>query len=154
MVQINFPFERGLAERWQLAQQIAATGAIMTVPGVPLIRHLVGELRWGDEGRVFWYVAFGDKLGDGYVASYDDITLHPVGVCFEYRGEIVALLAPIEKCAVEDPNDYRVAWNLWREVRPLRGNLIDAAFDGCMSAPHRASAGVSHRGSGVLAASL
>ena len=49
---------------------------------------------------------------------------------FHGAGRIAALLTPIEKSAVDDPEDYRVAWQLWQEVLPVRQKLIDRAFAG------------------------
>ena len=111
-----------------VAEQMAAAGSILTLPGVPLQRVLVGELRWLDSDALIYFPAFGSTLADASVLRFDALEIHPVGVCFLRLGQIRAFLAPIEKSAVEDPDDYRVAWSLWREVLPLRRALIDEAF--------------------------
>lgn len=111
-----------------IAEQIAASGGIITLPGVPLIRQLVGQLRWGGDHSVFWFTAFGDGEGDAHALRFDEIQVHPVGVCFVDRSGIVAFMAPIEKAAVEDPEDYRVAWKLWQEVVPMRQKVISDAL--------------------------
>jgi hypothetical protein len=132
-----------------IAEQIVATGAIMTLPGVPLVRQLVGHLQWVDEHRLFWFTAFGDTTADGHAVAFEEIQGHPVGVCFVAHGVIAAFLAPIDKAAVEDPEDYRVAWRLWQEVLPMRQQLINDALAKLLTDPRNgATNGLTPTGGG------
>ena len=111
------------------AEEMAAGGAIMTVAGVPAVRQLVGHLDWLDENRVFWFPAFGDKPQDGAVLAFSQATVVPTGICFLEREVIAGFLAPVATAAVEDPEDYAVAWRLWQQIKPLRQGLIAEALE-------------------------
>jgi hypothetical protein len=113
----------------EVARRLVAGGAILTLPGAPLIRELVGEWRWLDERSVFVFPAFGDKPSDGRLLEFDEVQRQSFGVCFLNRGVIGGLLTSIERAGVEDPSDYSVAWKLWQEVWPLRRTLIEHAAE-------------------------
>lgn len=115
-----------------IVDQMVAVGAVITRPGTPLVRELVGALRWTGERELFWFTAFGEKPADGHLVAYDEIEIHSVGVCFVHGGAIAALLSTIEKAALDDPDDYRVAWRLWQEILPLREPLIRSVLDGLL----------------------
>ena len=108
--------------------EIVARGAIITLPGVPLRRTLVGALNFPRDGLAAVFPAFGERATDVQLLPYLELRVHAVGVCFMEGTQIRALLAPIEKSAVEDPDDYLVAWSLWMEVLPLRWPVIEQAF--------------------------
>lgn len=116
------------AEPRENADDIVALGGVLTLAGVPLQRFLVGDLRWLGEHRMAWFTAFGDKAEDALVLDFDHLEVRPIGVCFIQDGAVVALLSQIEKSALEDPDDYRIAWQLWQDVRPLREGFMNAAF--------------------------
>lgn len=113
----------------EIVEQLAATGAIMTRPGSPLIRELVGVLRWADDHTVLWFTAFGENARDAQLVRFDRVEIHPVGACFLRGSSILAFLTSIEKSAVDDVDDYRIAWRLWQELLPLRETAIALVFD-------------------------
>ena len=71
-----------------ISEQIAAAGAIITLPDLPLVRRLVGEMRWDGDNRMLWFAAFGDTLNDAQAIEFEEIAVQPVGVCFMERGEL------------------------------------------------------------------
>lgn len=121
-----------MAAAREIVDQIVAVGAVMTRPDGPLVRELVGALRWTGERELFWFAAFGEKPADGHLVPFDEIEIRSVGACFVRAGIIVGLLSPIEKAALDDPDDYRVAWRLWQEILPLREPLIRSVLDGLL----------------------
>lgn len=113
----------------EIVEQLAATGSIMTRPGSPLLRDLVGVLRWADDHTLLWFTAFGENARDAQLVRFDRVEIHPVGACFFRDSSILAFLTSIEKSAVDDVDDYRIAWRLWQELLPLREPAIGAVFD-------------------------
>lgn len=109
--------------------RLVAGGAILTLPGVPLTRILIGECRLLDESRVAVFPAFADRADDLKTLHFDSLGVHPYGVAFSKEGAVQAFVAAIHEARVEDPDDYCVAWSLWQELHPLRQELIDEAFD-------------------------
>jgi hypothetical protein len=86
-------------------------------------------MEWDGGNRVLWFTAFGDHQDDAHAISFDEVRVHPVGVCFVSNGGTAALLSPIEKAAVSDPEDYRVAWRLWQQVLPIRQRAIAESLE-------------------------
>lgn len=109
--------------------RLIAAGAILTLPGVPLTRILIGECRLLEPSRVAFFPAFGDKVSDLKSLRFDSLRVHPYGVTFYEEGSVRAFVAAIREARVEDPDDYCVAWSLWQELHPLRQDMIDEAFD-------------------------
>ena len=110
------------------AQRLVQEGAIMTVPGRPDLPALIGDLRWG-EGCVCWFAAFGDSPRDAHRLEFTEA--HAVqwhGICFLDGRVTAARLWTIDAAGVEDPDDYRVAWQLWQQVAPLRTALIEECY--------------------------
>jgi hypothetical protein len=98
------------------------------LPGPRPEQHLVGYLEWLAPQRLFWFTAYGESVSDGHLLEFD--TTHVVeerGIFFSSGGNIVSSLTPIAQANVEDPDDYRIAWQLWQEVAPLRRRVIDAS---------------------------
>lgn len=115
----------GPAEAEALAQHFVNGGAILTPSGCPVARFLVGHLALLDPQRIFWFTAYGDSTADGHVLEFDDARLaEPGGLTFLKDGRVAGCLSPIAQAGVDDPDDYRIAWQLWQEVAPLRGRLI------------------------------
>jgi hypothetical protein len=112
-----------------LTLQLANEGAVMLQPGVPPTRHLVGAWRWVDKCAVAWFTAHGDSMSDAHVLRFDEVRLagnH--GVSFLREGNVVGYLTSIAHAAVDDPDDYLIGWQIWREVAPLHGSFVEAAF--------------------------
>ena len=110
----------------QLATQLAGGGAVLTLPGASPKHFLIGELTWLEDDRLFWFPAHGDA-GDERVLAYDELHVienHTVSVLHE--GRPVCRLSSIEVSGVDDPDDYRVAWQIWQQVAPLQRKRIAA----------------------------
>jgi hypothetical protein len=98
----------------------------MTLPGFPAVRLLVGHLRWLDDGRVFWFAAFGDAPDDGRLFHFDETqVIENYGVYFVTARNVIGYLSTIDAAGVDDPDDYRIGWQLWQEVAPLRQRFIN-----------------------------
>lgn len=119
----------------RVCDALISKGAILTLPGAPLIRHLIGEVRWLSPTQVLVLSAFGETSADVLEVNFDDAEPHLAGVCFVQGNRVSAFLSLIENARVGDPDDYRVAWSLWQEVRPLRHALTAALFDSAMVPP-------------------
>ena len=101
-----------------VAERIAEGGAILTLPGVPLIRHLVGDFRWIAPNELCWSSV--DENGAAprlHCLFFESLSVHAFGVCFHRKDGIVAALTPIEQAALDQPALYRQAWQIWR-MRP------------------------------------
>jgi hypothetical protein len=120
----------------QAAQRLVAGGAIMSLPEPRLEQHLVGHLEWVEPRRLFWFTAYGESLTDGHVLEFDAVHVADgQGVYFSTSGNIVSYLTAIDQAKVDDPDDYRIAWQLWQEVVPLRRSLIEACCTALLRGP-------------------
>jgi hypothetical protein len=107
-------------------QRLVAAGAIMTLPEPPCGQHLVGYLEWLEPQRVFWFNAYGESAEDGHLLDFDALkVIEGRGIYLSSQGVIVSQLTPIDQARLDDPDDYRIAWQLWQEVVPLRRPLIE-----------------------------
>jgi hypothetical protein len=119
------------------AQQLVASGAIMTLLQPQREQHLIGYLEWLEPRRLFWFTAYGEDHSDAHLLEFDaEPVIQDSVIYFRSDGKIVSLLSPIERAEVEDPDDYTIAWRLWQEVMPLRRALIET----CCTALVRAGA--------------
>lgn len=108
--------------------QLAANGAVLHVWNSPVHSYLVGDLDWLDENRMFWFTAHGDREDDGHVLEFDMAEFVDGQVVeFFHRGQRVGLLTDIATAKVDDPEDYAVAFSLWRQVEPRTRHLIRRA---------------------------
>jgi hypothetical protein len=111
----------------QAAHRLVSAGAIMTLNEPAPEQHLVGYLEWLETRRLFWFTAYGESLADGHLLEFDAMHMdEDRGLCFATGGNVSATLTPIDQAKVEDPDDYRIAWQLWQEVAPLRRAKIEA----------------------------
>jgi hypothetical protein len=114
----------------ELSDQMVQAGAVMAVAGSPASYDLVGAFRWTDEQHVMWFVAHGDAELDAHALSFDHVqVVDNLGLCFMRDGRVQAYLSRIETAQVDDPEDYRIGWQIWREVAPLYDAMIERAFD-------------------------
>lgn len=119
----DFPLSQVFAER------LVSQGAVMTLAGLPLRHHLVGCLRWPEPNLILWFVAHGDSERDGYALSFDEIQVVPgVGIAFLQDGAVLAYLTRIASAQLEDPDDYLIGWQIWKEVAPLHEAVMARAF--------------------------
>lgn len=86
---------------------------------------LVGEFAWLTPTRVFWFAANGDSDADVHTLEFEHVIRKRDGLHFFHDGKQVGQLAPIDQAHVEDPEDFRVAWQIWQTVAPTRRALID-----------------------------
>src|SRR5215510_13035456 len=104
----------------EISDQIVQSGAVMAVAGSPASYDLVGSFRWLNEQQVMWFVAHGDAEVDAHGLDFDHVqVVDNLGLCFMSDGRVQAYLSPIETAQVDDPDDYRIGWKIWREVAPL-----------------------------------
>lgn len=90
--------------------------------------YLVGELDWVDSRRLFWFTAHGDRIDDGHLLQFDGaVALGPQAISFLRDGQAVAHLTSIASAAVDDVEDYAVAFSLWHQTAPACHKLIDEA---------------------------
>lgn len=91
---------------------------------------LVGEVEWMDDTNLFVFAAHGDAPADAHRLTFDDAVINSRGSVTLLRDEhVVGVLHAIDDADVDDPEDYRIAWQLWQEVAPLRRELIDRCFE-------------------------
>lgn len=115
-----------LTQLESVTNRLATRGAVLAVWHSPPECFLVGELRWIDSHRLFWFTAHGDREDDGHVLEFDSVEfLAPDRVQFFQQGKRVGLLTDIRGAAVEDPEDYAVAFALWQQVEPRTRPLIE-----------------------------
>ena len=112
-----------------IAERLVADGAVFAfaAPAAPI---LVGDLRWSDPDAVLIFAGNGDRVSDTHFVRYDEALPQPDGsVEFVRAGSPAGRLQRIATATVEDPDDYRIGWQLWQCVAPLRRKLIERCFD-------------------------
>lgn len=111
------------------AEALFRRGAILTLAAAPGQHFLAGAMRWHEDSGAFFFVAFGDGEHDAHYLRIDALAEDRDG-CIRFFGgnEECAKLEEIAAAAVEDPEDYRIAWTLWQQVVPLRQALVDRCF--------------------------
>lgn len=111
------------------AEAVASRGAVLTLADEPGQQYLIGEMRWRDETGVLFFIAFGDGARDARHLAIDTVTEESDGrIRFSIGGMLRAKLERVELAAVADPDDYRIAWQLWQQVAPLQRSVIDRSF--------------------------
>lgn len=97
-----------------LSAHLIGEGAILTLPGVPLIRHLVVDVNWLGDGDATLLVLGEDLLIRGEYLRFDRLSVHSFGVSFRQGDDVVAVLTPINRAAVPEPEEYRQRLQSWR----------------------------------------
>lgn len=113
------------------AELLATSGAVMTVWNSPSVHYLVGDFRWADDDRIFWFAANGDTTADGHLLRFDAAEWDDGRVRFLAGQKTVALLSPIDRAEVDDRDDFHVAWSIWQQVAPARRSLMEEARTVC-----------------------
>ena len=118
-----------IAERLKVAaEKLFREGAILTITsGTGPI--LVGHFEWLADDRLFVFVAYGDAPKDAHILRFDQIQLVGGTIRLAREDRTIAELSRIEDSLVDDPNDYRIAWQLWQQVAPLRRELIERCYE-------------------------
>lgn len=105
------------------------SGAIATLSEEPR-PLLVGALQWLDDTHILLFSAHGDAPTDAHELTFDDAIVNPRGsVTFLRANQVVGALHRIDDSDVDDTDDYRIAWQLWQEVAPLRRRMINRCFE-------------------------
>lgn len=111
------------------AEALFRRGAILTLASAPAQHFLAGEMRWHHDSGAFFFIAFGDGERDAHYLRIDALAADRDGSIRFFRDEEeCAKLEEIAAAAVEDPEDYRIAWTLWQQVAPLQQALVDRCF--------------------------
>jgi len=113
-----------LQNPFSLAACIVEEGAILTLPGVPLIRHLIVGVHWLNEREVALFSVQEDLSVRPVYIRFERLGVHSFGVSFERDDDVIAALTSIDKAAVSDPDDYRQRLQRWRND----GAKISATF--------------------------
>lgn len=109
-------------------ERLLATGAIVTLSGEPR-PILVGACEWRDARHCLLFAAHGDAVADAHAMAFDEALVNAGGsVTFLRDDHVVGALHAIDDADVDDPDDYRIAWQLWEEVAPMRQAFIERCF--------------------------
>jgi hypothetical protein len=96
---------------------------------------MVGDLRWLEANRIFWFAAHGDSFCDAHVFTFDEAIVQSNScVSFRRRGLDRAVFSTIDTAPVDDPQDYQIAWQLWLQMAPLRAQFIENCYRAHLSA--------------------
>ena len=111
------------------SEMLCTGGAIASLTGEPR-PILVGDLQWLEEQELFIFTAYGTAPTDAHRVRFDEALLHASGsVSFLCRGEIVGTIQRIEDADVDDPDDYRIAFQLWSDVAPVYRARIERCYN-------------------------
>ena len=113
--------------------ELIHNGAIIQTAGAPAM--LVGELRWLLDSAIAWIPAFADRPDDTRLFSFDQVQVRESRIVFTNAGVTTAEIAAISAAVVDDPDDYRVGWQLWLEVAPLRRSFLESCFARVVTGP-------------------
>lgn len=122
---------------WMTAKSASAVlstnGAIAILTGEPR-PILIGDLQWLDGQELLIFTAYGDAPTDAHRIHFDEALVHDSGnITFMCGGHVVATIQRIEDADIDDPDDYRIAYQLWRDVAPLYRPLIERCYDALQS---------------------
>jgi hypothetical protein len=90
---------------------------------------LVGDFRWCEPNFLVWFPAFGDRTTDAMSFSFHYANADESRIVFRHSGGDELVMVVVDHAGVADPDDYRVAWQIWHHVAPLRRKLIEEAYD-------------------------
>ncbi len=108
-----------------LPERLAAKGAVLSYGGDGGQPMLIGDWACSGSRRVFAFPAHGN-VGDEHVFEFDEAVLLDTQIVgFLRGGQLVAQLSAIGAASLTDPDDYRVAWQIWQQVAPMvRGKIV------------------------------
>lgn len=111
------------------AETLYRNGAVLEFADDPSAAMLLGDLQWSEQGGVLAFAAYGEGPRDARHLRFDHAAYDgDATVWFSREGRMLATLRRIEDAEIEDPQDYRIAWQLWQQVAPLRRNVIDNSY--------------------------
>lgn len=127
---------------------LAAQGAVMSIAGSPAQHYLVGDFAWVGPRYIYWFAANGDTTADAQALKYEVMRRDRNSVQFLRGGLQVASIALIDDAEVDDPDDFRIGWQIWQQVAPMRRALLErcrrehaAAAERDVSEPEEVSVG-------------
>ena len=113
---------------------LATNGAIAILPGEPR-PILIGDLQWLEGDEILIFTAYGDAPSDAHHVCFDEALVHASGnITLMRAGQVAATFQRIEDADIEDPDDYRIAYQLWRDVAPLYQSRIERCYAALRSA--------------------
>jgi len=118
--------ERKSFRAW--ADRTYARGAIIS--RVATRPTLLGDFRWEEPDRIFWFAAFGDHTTDARSFVFHHVRIGPEALTFLHSDGGEVSMTAIDHAALDDPDDYRIAWQLWQQVAPLHAAFIRRAYEG------------------------
>ena len=111
------------------SEGLATNGAIAILSGEPR-PILIGDLQWLEAQELLLFTAYGDAPIDAHRVRFEEALVHESGrITFLRGGHAVAAIQRIEDAEIDDPDDYRIAYGLWRDVAPLYRQLIERCYD-------------------------
>lgn len=113
---------------FHIASRIVQNGAILTLPGVPLVRHVVADFRWIGQNAIGWLALNDGAELMGHYLKYEEVAVHPSGVIFRAGEDIVALLSPIENARAGDIVEPRRMWGEWHRLAAVQTERVEAQF--------------------------
>lgn len=110
-----------------LATEFAQRGAVMTFGSSSCVSYLVGALHWSEDEpqRLVFFAANGDRAEDAHGFSFDRAEGAEHRLDFIRDGKRVGSLAPIDHAPVDDRDDFRIGWEIWQQVAPLRSSFVE-----------------------------
>jgi hypothetical protein len=107
------------------ADALLAAGAVALVNAEPR-PILIGHLEWLNDGELLIFTAFGEAPTDAHLVHFDDVIVHETGsMTFVRDGTVTGAIQPIDDADLDDPDDYRIAWQFWQDVAPLHRPRIE-----------------------------
>ena len=104
---------------------LVGQGAVMTICNSPCAPYLVGALRWLDyDQSLAIFAANGDRASDAHVVRFDRVVEKDRAVHFFTGEQHVAALVTIADADVDDPDDYKVGWEIWQHVAPMKRDFV------------------------------
>lgn len=121
----------GCAEvnRRPVIDRLIARGAVLSSARIetPI---LIGEARWTSSGALLLFAAFGERCEDVITIRNADVARVAENCIVWFQaGSPTFQLSEIERATLSDPEDYRIAWQLWQQIIPLKRSVIESYFD-------------------------
>jgi hypothetical protein len=121
--------EGGLQRVKSAGEVLFAVGAVASLSSEPRPR-LIGDMQWLEGRELLIFTAYGDGPADVHCLRFDEALLNERGsIIFMCGGHVAGTIQCIEDSDVDDPDDYRIAWQLWQEVAPIYQPLIQRCYE-------------------------
>lgn len=97
-----------------LASRLVAHGAILTLPGVPLVRELIAEHHWMTDREAAFILVNDDLSVSVRYLRFERLSVHSFGVCLEDRDGIIAAVTALAPTSAPSADDYVDLWQRWQ----------------------------------------